>query len=39
MGWDNASESGFLNRKPIVDRRIHAAMDGRQSGGKGERRL
>jgi hypothetical protein len=29
VGCDDASESGFLNRQPIVDRRIHAAMDGR----------
>jgi hypothetical protein len=39
VGRDDASESGFLNRQPIVDRRIHAAMDGRQSSGKRERRL
>jgi hypothetical protein len=39
MGWDDASESAFLNRQSIVDRRIHAAMDGRQTGGKRERRL
>jgi hypothetical protein len=39
MGWDNAGESGFLNRQPVVDRRIHAAMDRRQGGGKCERRL
>jgi hypothetical protein len=29
IGGDDASESGFLNRQPIIDRRIHAAMDGR----------
>jgi hypothetical protein len=28
MSWDDASESGFLNRQTIVDRRIHATMDG-----------
>jgi hypothetical protein len=29
VGWDDASESGFFNRQPVVYRRIHAAMDGR----------
>jgi hypothetical protein len=36
---DDAGESGFLDRQPIVDRCIHAAMDGRERGGKRGRRL